>query len=330
MKNECTKKYFVGVDIGATKTRYALADQMGRVIQVISDQGSSHELYGLETAGKILKDGLKRITHDNGLSLAELAFVYFGAAGADTREDFNQLRALYRSILLETPFDFENDGRVALKSGTLDGVGMVITCGTGNTNFAANTKGIVKRIGGLTPYAGDVLGAVNIAGMACSAAVRSEDGRDYPSLLAKVLPEKLQVPSVKDLSNVPLSPKNVQIILEVLFDSADEGDGKSLEITWIMVKETLDIVEQFHTAIFEEGEPFKLVLEGSVFKQQFAPFMRMLKLAVGNRYRARIIVPDWEPVAGALLLAFESSGMELNDAIIQNIVTDSKLLKECL
>jgi N-acetylglucosamine kinase-like BadF-type ATPase len=325
MKNKYPKKYFLGVDIGATKTRYALADQTGRVIQVISDPGSSHEFCGLETAGKILKDGLNRITHDNGLSLAELEFVYFGAAGADTQEDFLQLRDLYGKILPETSFDFENDGLIALKSGTLDGVGMVITCGTGNTNFAANKKGFVKRIGGLTPYAGDVLGAVNIAGMVCSATVRSEDGRDYPSLLARVLPEKLRVPSVKDLSNVPLSPENVQIILEVLFDCASEGDGKSLEITWIMVKETLDIVEQFHAAIFEEGEPFKLVLEGSVFKQQFAPFMRMLKLALENRYRARIIVPDWEPVAGSLLLAFDSSGMALHDSIIQNIITGCKL-----
>ena len=325
--NEQMKQFFLGVDIGATKTRYALADQTGKVTQVLSDQGASHELYGLEAAGKILKDGLNRVTQNMGLSLAELEFVYFGAAGADTREDFDQLRVLYGKILPKTSFDFENDGLVALKSGTLDGVGMVITCGTGNTNFAANAKGVVKRIGGLTPYAGDVLGAVNIAGMACSAAVRSEDGRDYPSLLTTALPEKLGVSSVKDLSNVPLLPENVQSILETLFDSAGEGDGKSLQIVWTLVKETLDIIELFYTALFEEGESFKLVLEGSVFRQQFPPFMKMLKLALDGKYPVKIVVPDWEPVAGALLFALESSGIGLNDSIIQNIITDDKLQK---
>ncbi|MCP4756510.1 MAG: hypothetical protein GY866_37075 [Proteobacteria bacterium] len=313
--------YFLGVDIGGTKTAFALAAKSGEVVQILDDKGASHEIYGEAETERVLREGIRRITEKAGIVIGDVGYIYYGAAGADTEDDFRLLKKLFRRITPDTAFDFENDGLIALKSGTVGGIGMVITCGTGNTNFAVNSKGVVKRIGGLTPHTGDVLGAYTIAGYVCSAAVRSEDGRDYPSLLGKTVPEALGVEKVEDITNLSMTPVLVQKVIETFFEAARLGDGKALEITWMLVKEVLNTVREFHRALFVDEDRFKLVLEGSVFKGKYDPFMKMLELALHQKYQAEIVVPNWDPVLGALFFAFESGGIELGRDLSGKIVT---------
>ncbi len=315
-----SRDYYLGVDVGATKTLYVLGDRKGNVGHVLYDEGASHELLGMERSEELLSSGIQKITQNTGISVGDLGYIYYGAAGADTEDDFRILREMYRRITPEVSFDFENDGLIALKSGTVDGVGIVITCGTGNTNFAANSKGEVKRIGGLTTYSGDVLGAYNIAGYACSAAVRSEDGRDYPSVLGKLFIEEFKVGAIEDLSNIGLTADNVEKMIRTLFKAAEMGDGKALEITWMLVKEILNLMKEFHHALFNPTEEVKLVLEGSVFKAKHAPLIKMVELAVHQKYKTKIVIPEWDPVLGALFFAMEKSGLILEKQVTSTII----------
>ncbi len=319
MKTE-SRDYYLGVDVGATKTAYVIANGRGEVADVLYDKGASHELYGIEGSEELLRAGIGKITGKAGLTLNDLDFIYYGAAGADTEDDFKLLRALYKRITPDVPFDFENDGLIALKSGTIDGNGIVITCGSGNTNFAANAKGEIKRIGGLTQHSGDILGAYNIAAYACSAAVRSKDGRDYPSVLTPLFLEEFEVNAVEELSNIGLTSVNVERMIRLLFRAAEMGDGKALEITWMLVKEILILVREFHHALFNAGEEIKLVLEGAVFKAKFPPLQRMLELAVHQNYKAKIIVPEWDPAVGALFFALEKSGIPLDKTLTDTVI----------
>lgn len=316
-----TCDYYLGLDIGNTKTLYALADRSGTIVQILYDMGASHELLGPEGARDAITKGIQKITEAAGISLDMIRFIYYGAAGADTEDDFRLLREVYRSITPQTPFDFENDGFIALKSGTIDGVGMLITSGTSNTNFAMNAEGKIKRIGGLSFHTGDTLGAVNTAIFACRAAIRGADGREEPTILSRLLPEALGYTEVEDIKNVFLTPENIQKVVEAFFRAGKLGDGKALEITWMLVKEVLYIVQEFHHALFASQQHFKLVLEGSVFKQRYQPFTNMLELALHQRYDAEIIVPEWDPVVGALFYAFEKGGIKLTGELAGRITS---------
>ncbi len=312
--------YYLGVDIGGTKTAFVLADKQGNVRQIHQDQSASHEIYGLELAGRIISKGISQVCSNEKISTDAIKSIYYGAAGADTEDDFRQLYALYKSLTPRTKFDFENDGLIALKSGTIDGHGMVITCGTGNTNFACNSKGCFKRIGGLSPLTGDNLGAELIAGYACSAAVRSEDGRGYPSLLGRRIPEALGLKQVEDITNEEMTPATLNTIIQALFECARLGDGKALEITWSLAQEVLDIVHEFYTSLFAEEGHFKLVLEGSVFKQRYEPLMQMLQNALHHRYDLEIIIPEWDPALGALFFAYEQSDISLTEKFSTRLI----------
>jgi N-acetylglucosamine kinase-like BadF-type ATPase len=316
------KQYLLGLDIGNTKTQYALADTDGNIVATVYDVGASHENLGPDGAQAAITEGIGKVIAAAGIKLEKIKYIYYGAAGADTEDDFKVLREVYKKVTPDIPFDFENDGYIALKSGTIDGVGMLVTNGTSNTNFAMNAKGELKRIGGLSFHTGDTLGAVNIALFVCRAAIRGEDGRAYPTVISRLIPEAFDLKEVDDIKNVPLFPENIQKVVEIFFEAARMGDGVALELTWMLVKETLHIVDQFHRDLFDHGEKFKLVLDGSVFKQKYQPFMNMLELCLNQRYRSsiQIVVPEWDPVLGAVFHAFEKSGLKLTREISDRMI----------
>jgi N-acetylglucosamine kinase-like BadF-type ATPase len=316
------KRYLLGVDIGNTKTQYALTDTLGNIAATVYDVGASHENLGPDGAQAAITEGIGKTVAAAGIKLEQIKYIYYGAAGADTADDFKLLRKVYRKVTPNIPFDFENDGYIALKSGTVDGVGMLITNGTSNTNFAMNAKGELKRIGGLSFHTGDTLGAVNIAMFVCRAAIRGEDGRAYPTVISRLITEAFSLKEVEEIKNIPLFPENIQKVVEIFFEAARMGDGVALELTWMLVRETLHIVDEFHRDLFDHGEKFKLVLDGSVFKQKYQPFMNMLELCLNQRYpdKISIVVPEWDPVLGALFHAFEKSGLKLTKKISDRMI----------
>ncbi|GAK58784.1 ATPase, BadF/BadG/BcrA/BcrD type [Candidatus Vecturithrix granuli] len=313
-------KHFIGIDIGNTKTLYVLADETGDVKSVYYGRGANYQGCGREQAIAILQAGFSTLLQQSGCSFSEISGLYYGAAGADTSHDFEMLRNILASVTPSISFDFENDGWISLKSGTIDGIGMVVTCGSGNTNFAMNARGQRKRIGGLCEYLGDVLGAYRIAHFACSAAMRSADGRAEPTILTRMIPDALEVKQPEDIINLPMNAATVKTVIQTFFKAAEMGDGKALEITWMLTKEVLTIVREFSTTLFTLDEQLTLVLDGPVFRAQYQPLMRMIELALRQRYHVNIIVPQWDPVVGALFYALENGGIQLTNEISQRII----------
>ncbi len=312
--------YFIGIDIGNTKTLYALADAAGNVQAVYHGRGANHQGCGRDQVLTALQAGLDSTLQQSGLRLSDLSGAYYGAAGADTSHDFQRLQEIFACVTPSIPFDFENDGWISLKSGTIDGIGMAITCGSGNTNFAMNARGQRKRIGGLCEYLGDVLGAYRIAHFACSAAMRSADSRAEPTVLTHLIPDALGVNQPEDIINLPMNAATVKTVVQAFFKAAEMGDGMALEITWKLTREVLSIVREFYTALFMPGEEFTLVLDGSVFRAQYQPLMRMIDLALHQRYYVNIAVPQWDPVVGALFYALENGGIQLTNEISQHVI----------
>ncbi len=318
------KKYLLGVDIGNTKTVYALVRGDGTVLQKYRGPGANYQEIGAGEMTRRVREALALATQAANITVDDLRAIYYGAAGADTPTDFDIMRPAFAQAAPGVDFDFENDGWIALHCGTAGGPGMVVTCGTGNTNCAVNSAGETMRIGGLEDFLGDVLGAHSIARYAVRAAVRSEDGRDEPTILTRMIPDTLGVQNNADIINLEMTGERIAAIIQTFFKAAQQGDGRSLEICWMLVKEVLKIVREFYNGLFRRESAFKLVLEGTVFKQKYQPFMNMLELALKQRYNAEIVVPEVDPVVGAVFLAFKTAGLPLDDASINRIIQTYK------
>jgi len=124
-------KYYLGIDIGNTKTQYALAEAKGHIVSLHRGASTNHQAIGREETYNRLKDGIHTLLSKVNVGPDKIAFAYFGAAGVDTPEEFKMIRSLFRELLDSAPFDFDNDGIIALKNGVEADPGIVITCGTG-------------------------------------------------------------------------------------------------------------------------------------------------------------------------------------------------------
>ena len=311
-------KYYMGIDIGNTKTQYTLADENGKVVSDHKGNGTNHQGIGQEETYQRLNKGISSLLKLANVAKSDISFTYLGACGADTPDEFVMLRKLFNKLLEPIPFDFNNDGIIALKNGVELESGIVITCGTGNTNFAINKQGEIGRIGGLNEWLGDTFGATIIARKVTYAATRSYDERDFPSILPRRLCHALNIKEIFDLINYDdFDSDMIKKINQTFFAVADDGDGLALELVWEFTKEIIRIMEYFLLRYFDKKEKFRLALDGPVFKSNYKAFITMINLAVKERYpKAEIIVPESPPVLGALYFAFEKDGKLSSDIIL--------------
>ena len=85
-------------------------------------------------------------------------------------------------------------------------------------------------------------------------------------------------------------------------------------------KEILKIVREFYYNLFRAEPSFTLVLEGTVFKQRYQPLTSMLELALNQRYSVDIVIPDYDPVAGAVFLALQKAGVEADSTVSDRVI----------
>lgn len=307
---------FIGIDGGNTKTSYVAARPDGHVLAYLIGPGTNYQVLGSEETGRRLLRGYRALLN---CSAEQPRGVFIGAAGADTKTDRVVLSELFARVFPEVPLAFDNDGLAALKNGVENHEGLVVTWGTGNTNFAIDREGQIRRIGGLIEPLGDALGSYAVAKVVTSAAVRAEDGRDFPSVLPRLLSETFGVSRVADLINYPWDNDFVTRVLKVLFQAAELGDGRALQIVWECVQEVLRITDRFAAELFSDCRSFRLVLDGAVFRGGYDVCLTMIKLAVEARYNAEIIIPSTPPVAGALYLAYERAGIPLTAELLDTV-----------
>ncbi len=293
--------FFLGVDGGNTKTTFLLCDEKGKVISYTRKGGTNPQSCGgIEEMLEILNEGIKEISSESKIDRKNF-ISYFGMAGADRESDFKMIKSALARLGLRS-FDLQNDGFIALRSGTLDGKGILITCGTGNTNFASNGRE-VKRVGGLSPALGDGLGTNLIAFKATSAAVRAKDGRGPNTILKNIIEDKLKM-EVEDLISINIKKEDpVPLVIESLFEAAEKFDMVALSILKDAIEEISRIADIFRFSLFPKRKKVKLILDGPFFKHAHSFFFESLKHYSWEGYQ--IVVPQHDPVVGAVLLAME-------------------------
>lgn len=164
-------KYFLGIDGGATKTKFALADEQGCIIRTQTLGPCNPVDSKIERTLEILDEGIREICC--GISYENIS-VFAGIAGVITGKNQKVVSAFLKG------FDFahfKNDSDVknaiALGLGTSDGIAVIM--GTGCILYAVK-DGHEHRIGGYG-YLFDEGGSGYDIGCSCiRAALQADDG----------------------------------------------------------------------------------------------------------------------------------------------------------
>ncbi len=318
----------LGVDAGASKTLALVADTNGRVLGLGRGGPGNHQVVGLDAA-------LAEIKRSVELALAQaskpppLDFGLFGLAGADLPVDFSLLTPAIESLGVARRVSVKNDTMVALRAGLKRGWGVVVISGTGFNAGGIGPDGREIRLPGLGALSGDWGGGGDIAQEVIRLVCRAWDGRGQPTVLTEMVLTALGMRSVDELiselyqSQFDSDHFDVRRLLDLVplvFEAAYMGDTVAQDLLVRVGNEVGATAGAIIRRLGLESTDVEVVLGGSVFKGK-GPLLVDTVTQVVHRVapRAVIVLPEFEPVVGAVFLAMEALGVEVNDAVYHNV-----------
>ncbi|AIQ73058.1 MULTISPECIES: BadF/BadG/BcrA/BcrD ATPase family protein [Paenibacillus] len=315
-------KYFLGVDAGGSKTHAMIADEQGKVIGVGKGGIGNHQI-NREQAVNSLQQALSEAIMASGLTKDQLDYSWFGLAGADREADFRILRPIISSFDLPQT-EISCDTWIALRSGTEKNYGIVLICGSGVNCSGKNPLGATYQCGGFGYRFGDYGGGYDLSIEVFRSVLRADEGREKETVLTERLTQLLGYSNVSELREDYLDhfrdlPPH---IAELLFQAAEEGDQVATEL---LVKQGDELGLAAVSAIRRLGmeeDFFDIVLAGSLLTKGDRSGIirraieRRVKLSAPN---GTLRILTREPVVGSVVLAMESSGMRVDQKVLDNL-----------
>jgi N-acetylglucosamine kinase len=291
----------IGIDAGGSKTLALLADESGAIRARAAAGGANLHLQGEEVVEATLRRVLDELRGDG------VAAVCVGMAGVDRPEEHAAVEAMLRRLGVEGPVRVVNDASIALLAGAPDGYGIVVISGTGSISYGIDPAGHTARSGGWGELLGDEGSATWICRVALRKVVRAVDGRGPRTAMSHKIARHLdlEVPAgllswVQDETTT--FRDRIATLMPLIQEAVEEGDRVAYEV----VDEAAAHLGRSARAVANQLElpsSFPVVLAGGAFRgcpSLVERFTARLELP-----RARVVVLQDEPAAGAVRMALE-------------------------
>ena len=294
-------RYVVGIDSGGTKTVGLLADETGKVLAKARGGGANLVIHGELSVEKVLYQVIEDLEPPGPIDT-----ICLGMAGVDRPEEKELIQGLLRRLGLRKNIRIVNDALIALVAGAPEGIGIVVSAGTGSIAYGVDPSSETARSGGWGYLLGDEGSAFWLGHAAVRQGVRAVDGRGPATTLFDRISQKLDldVPEglVKWFYDQELSRDRVAKLASVVEEAADDGD--------VAANSLLDQAAQ-HLARAARAvdrkltftDCYPLVLAGGAFRACPSLFERVESNL--DLPKAEVVRLEKEPATGAVTLALE-------------------------
>jgi N-acetylglucosamine kinase-like BadF-type ATPase len=319
----------LGIDGGNSKTLALLADETGRVLGAGRSGGSNYQGIGVEAAMREVRGAADQALRLAGVAPEDMAYVFYALAGADLDLDFRQLVPALTDLRLARDFTLDNDVVAALLSGTDSRDAVAVVLGAGTNAAGRNAAGTVIRFPALGWESGDWGGGGDLARETVRAIARAWDGRGPATLLTDLILPELGLPDggalIAGIHAGEIRFGRLLQLVPLVFAAADRDDpiavdlvtrsGEEAGIMAVTLLRRLDLLEA----------QADVVLGGSLFRSE----SELMLTAIADRVEeaapdARLILPEMEPAAGAVLGALEKLGIPHDPAVRTRLVEGSR------
>ena len=309
----------LGVDGGGTKTVCVLMDDTGMVLGRGEAGSSNYQSVGKKAAFLSIQAAIIQALACIGRVKVEA--ICLGLAGVYRPVDIQVVQSFVEQLKLSDSLPITwtlqpsnivicSDALIALVGGVGQAVGIVAIAGTGSIIFGQNRQGCSKRVGGWGYILGDEGSAYQIAVRGLQAALRAYDGRSESTSLQKYLKQHLGLSSLENLVEVIYQQgwnvKDIAALAPIVDQAAASGDRVAISIIEDAVKELVQATQVVIDAIFSPAEVVEVVTIGSVWHGLSLIRERFNASLVARKPLANVILPRYEPVYGAGLLALQS------------------------
>jgi N-acetylglucosamine kinase-like BadF-type ATPase len=304
-------QYFLGIDVGGSKTHALLANENGQVVGFGHAGAGNYEDVGLVGLRQVLLDSTQLAATEAGIVFSQISGAGFGIAGFDWPSEREITLQAIASLGLECPLSVHNDAVLGLAAGAKKGWGVNISAGTSNNCYGRNKAGAEGRITGAGWLFGEFGGALEIVVKAVQSINYAWIKRGPQTALSQKFMELTHsatpARAIEELATgrVHINPAWAPEVFAV----AKEGDPVAAEIiTWAGTELgalACAVISQLHL----EDELFDLILSGSLFKMGkmlIAPLVNKVHSTAPGARPVRLDVPQ---VVGAVFLGMEAAGV---------------------
>ncbi len=325
-------KYYLGVDVGGTKTHALVADESGQALGFATGGPGNWEVVGYEGLTRVLLEVTDGAIKNANVTVAQIAGAGMGIGGFDWP---SQRQAHLDAIVplgLKCPLEIVNDATLGILAGAAEGWGVSLVAGTGcnGRGWSRDHKQEGRAVGGAAYWSGEYAGGGDIVARAMRAVTFEWLKRGPSTALTQVF---LKHTGAKDLAELVEGVYLMRYqfdpaLVLLVFETARRGDPQALEVMrWAgceLAQIAIGVINQLNL----QDESFDVVLIGSLHDGHplLSETIRDSILAVAPGARLiRLTVP---PVIGGVLLGMEQAGMDgyvLRDRLIH---TTRGLLKK--
>jgi N-acetylglucosamine kinase-like BadF-type ATPase len=305
-------RFFVGVDIGATKSHALVANEDGRAVGFGTTGPGSYEVIGWDGLRQALRDITDQALDSAGIQWEQVAGAGYGVAGYDWPAEWEPTRQAIESLGFEAPYEFVNDAVIGLIAGALQGWGVAVTAGTSNNCYGRDRSGRQGRMTGCGTQFGEYGGAVELVAKAVQAVAMAWTKRGPATRLTQAFCELVGATGEIDLLE-GLALRSYYLLPDaapLIFRVAAEGDGVAQEAIRWAGRELGSLAVGVIRQLGFEALDFEVVLSGSLFRggsMIIEPLQETVRAVAPGARMVRLTAP---PVVGAVLLGMEQAGVE--------------------
>lgn len=315
-------KYFLGVDIGATKTAALICDEQGQACGYGMGGSGNPENVGYEGMEKEIRQAVTQAVQEARIQMNELSGAGFGVGGFDWDSLEDDMRKAIEKAGLTCPVNLVNDAVLGLVAGTSEGWGVAVVSGTG-----CNCRGRDKdhkregRVTGFGILMGENAGGTELIHRTMQTIGYSWTKRLPPTALSDAFIKHYHAKDLEDLIEGYTTGK-YNIAAEaapIVFQVASRGDAVAQSLVHWAGTELGEMANAvIHQLDFHDIE-FEIALIGSMFKTGEALIAPMRSKVHEIAPNAKLIPAEVKPVVGAVLLGMEAGNLTITTDIRQSL-----------
>ena len=301
--------YFLGADVGSTKTHVAIADATGRVLGFGEGGAGNPDTVGYEGLRRTLDVTTRSAVQQAGLTLDQITGAGFGVSGLDYPSQKVPTLQAIESIGLRAPIEAVNDALIGLVAGTPDGWGVAVVSGTGCNCWGWDRDRRQGQVTGGGWQMGEYAGSIELAYRAVQLVAYEWTRRGPATQLTPALMRYLGAADVVDMLH-GLATDRLRIdaaAAPLIFEVAAQGDAVAIDLIRWAGRELGELAKAVIRQLDFAALEFDVVLVGSMFNGGSLltdPLRESIaELAPG----ARLARLQTLPVVGAVLLGMEQA-----------------------
>ncbi|MGB8980415.1 MAG: BadF/BadG/BcrA/BcrD ATPase family protein [Anaerolineales bacterium] len=311
-------RYYLGADLGATKTHTLITDETGRALGFGESGPGNHETVGYDGMFEAMHSGMEEALRAAGLKKDDITGAGFGVAGYDWPSEVAATVEVIDRLGLDAPYKFVNDAVPGLVAGSEEGWGIVIISGTGS-----NCRGWDRehqregRVTGHGVMMGEGAGGSELMHRCMQIIGYSWTKRLPETALADAIVAHAGAKDLEDLLR-GYTTHEYHVGAEaarIVFRVAEEGDRVARDLIRWAGTELGELVNAVTRQLEFQSLDFDVVMTGSMFDGGAMLIDPMRETVHKFAPHARLVRLNAPPVIGAVMLGMEAAGCRATPVI---------------